>query len=426
MSEALLEKKLRRAKLEIAELEKLIEDKTRSLFLAKERLEQTSRFLENVMATIRSAVFVIDEEGRLASVNKATHALTATADLEGGSADRIVPAALLARVVASADPIDEETELLVADGTAVPVMFSSTPLIAEGERQGAVCFAFDVREKKQLELELRHAQKLESVGQLAAGVAHEINTPIQFAGDSVQFLQEAFEDLGQVLQSYEGLRREAASASQFDSALSLVAEKEDEVDLDFLKEEVPSAAQRAIDGVERVATIVKAMKAFAHPGDSEKAPQDLNQAIRTTLEVSRSEYKYVAEVELDLQPLPPVTCNLGDVNQVILNLIVNAAHAMHDRYQGTEQLGTLRISTRAEGGDAIIEVADTGGGIPKDVQPRIFDPFFTTKEVGRGTGQGLSISRNVIVDKHGGSLSFETQAGEGTTFRISLPAVAKG
>jgi two-component system NtrC family sensor kinase len=197
---------------------------------------------------------------------------------------------------------------------------------------------------------------------------------------------------------------------------------EDQADLAYVLENVPTALSRSMDGIGRVATIVRSMKEFAHPDQKDKAVIDLNQAIASTLAISRNEYKYVAEVETDFGELTPVTCHGGEVNQAVLNLIVNAAHAIADVVRGTDRKGLIRISTRLEPGWVVIAISDTGGGIPEHVRERIFDPFFTTKEVGKGTGQGLFIARSVVTEKHGGTLTFTTQIGAGTTFFVRLPA----
>jgi two-component system NtrC family sensor kinase len=195
----------------------------------------------------------------------------------------------------------------------------------------------------------------------------------------------------------------------------------DEVDAEFLRAEVPAAIERAIDGIGRVSRIVRAMKAFAHPGQSELAPADLNAAIETTLTVARNEYRYVADVETHFGDVPQVYCNIGDINQVVLNLIVNAAHAIEARVRGTDERGRIDVTTTLHGNEVLVRIADTGCGIPDAARARVFDPFFTTKEVGKGTGQGLSLAYNIIVTRHGGRITFETEEGVGTTFQIALP-----
>jgi PAS domain S-box-containing protein len=281
----------------------------------------------------------------------------------------------------------------------------------------------DINERKRMEadhsrmeLELRMAQKLEAVGQLAAGIAHEINTPIQFVGDSLHFLRESFEDLERLLGVY---REVVAEAPVTRALLERIADAEEEADIAYLHDRVPAAYARTLEGVERVASIVGAMKAFAHP-QTEQAPSDLNQALKTTLTVARNEYRYVADVDTDFGDLPLVVCNLSDVNQVFLNLIVNAAHAIEDSPRPAGELGRIAITTERDGDAALVRIGDSGVGIPDEITTRIFDPFFTTKTVGRGSGQGLAISR-AVVEKHGGTLDFETVLGTGTTFTIRLP-----
>lgn len=281
----------------------------------------------------------------------------------------------------------------------------------------------EMSEREQMEVELRHAQKLEAVGQLAAGIAHEINTPMQFIGDSVGFLKDAFEDLMTFAQTMKGLALAPPSLGEGETLEEKVAQAEAEADLDFIQEELPGAITETLGGVERVAQIVAAMKAFAHPGDPEAAPADLNGAIHNTLAVARNEYRPYAEVELDLlEDMPMVTCHLGDLNQVFLNLIVNAAHAIAD----SGKRGLIRVSTSIDGDDAVVAISDDGGGIPPHVQDRIFDPFFTTKEVGRGSGQGLAIAHSIVTENHHGKLYFETSPGDGTTFYVRLPVRGTG
>jgi PAS domain S-box-containing protein len=278
--------------------------------------------------------------------------------------------------------------------------------------------ARDVSERHRLELELRHAQKLESVGRLAAGIAHEINTPIQFVGDNVRFLRDAFADLHRLYEAYRELAAVVGTSTDPAQALREVEAVAKDVDIDFALEEVPEAIVQTLEGISRVANIVRAMKAFGHPGTDEMAPADLNDAIANTLVVANNELKYVADVESDLSALPLVRCHLGDVNQVVLNLVVNAAHAIASAGRGR---GTVRVATRVDGGHVVIEVTDTGTGMPPEVAEKVFDPFFTTKEVGTGTGQGLALVRSLVVDRHGGAIDFTTEPGVGTTFTVRLP-----
>jgi signal transduction histidine kinase len=252
-------------------------------------------------------------------------------------------------------------------------------------------------------------------------VAHEINTPVQFVSDSVSFVREAMDDLSQIVDKYRELRNATEQGADVAAAAKAAEEAEDDADLDYILENAPVALDRARDGLGRVAAIVRSMKEFAHPDRKEMAQADLNQAIRSTLVIASNEYKYVAEIETSFAEIPLVNCYGGEINQVVLNLIVNAAHAIGDVVKGTDKKGKIRVATRVLDDMIEISIGDTGKGIPVDVRARIFDPFFTTKEVGKGTGQGLAIARSVVVDKHGGTLHFETELDVGTTFFIRLP-----
>ncbi|MCG7936661.1 MAG: ATP-binding protein [Candidatus Thiodiazotropha taylori] len=295
-----------------------------------------------------------------------------------------------------------------------------------GHSDGYLLIADDVTEQKQLESEMQQAQKLQSIGQLAAGIAHEINTPIQYVGDNVRFLRDAFDDISEIIDSQHDLVEQARSNNIAVEQIDKLDEQIDEVDLEYLQEEIPKSIQQTLDGVERVATIVRAMKEFSHPGSEEKTPTDINKAIESTVTVARNVWKYHAEVSLDLQPsLPPVRCIPGPVNEVLLNIIVNAAHAIAEKVGESGELGTIDIATEAVEDWCVIRIRDSGAGIPEDARNHVFDPFFTTKDVGKGTGQGLSLSHKIIVEQHDGELSFETELGVGTIFIIKLPIIGE-
>ena len=316
-----------------------------------------------------------------------------------------------------------ESEFYRKDGSKFWLAMSARAVCENGVVVRYEGMSEDVTERKLLQAQLLQAQKLESVGQLAAGIAHEINTPTQYIGDNVRFLKEAFQTLEGLLTTYERCFSAAAKNQLSRETLQEAAVTVDKADAPYLLEEIPKAIDQTLEGVGRVAALVNAMKEFSHPDTKEKTALDLNRAIASTITVARNEWKYVADLETDFDPsLPSVSCHPGEFNQVILNLIVNAAHAIGDvAHQGGPQRGTIRVETRRSAEWAEIRIEDTGTGIAEKFRSRIFDPFFTTKEIGKGTGQGLAIARSVVVDKHGGSIHFETEEGKGTTFIIRLP-----
>ncbi len=278
----------------------------------------------------------------------------------------------------------------------------------------------DIEAIKRLELELRQAEKLRAVGQLASGIAHEINTPIQFVGDSVHFLKGAFNDL---LKMGDVGRRLVETVERGDDASAVAAELRataDDIDLEYLLEELPKAFEQTAEGVRRVANIVAAMKDFGRQDQGERVPTDINRCLDSTLTVAHNELKYIADVQVSLGSLPLVPAHAGELSQVFLNLLVNAAHAVGERFKGSEQRGVVRVASEQRDNEVAITIADNGAGISDENKSRIFEPFFTTKPLGKGTGQGLAIARS-IVEKHGGSLSFESTVGQGTTFHIRLP-----
>ena len=288
---------------------------------------------------------------------------------------------------------------------------------------GILILGQDITDRRLLESQLAQAQKLEAIGQLAAGIAHEINTPTQYVSDNTRFLQDAFSDLFTLFDHYDQVCQTVRDHGLATDALKTVEQTTNEIDAPYLCEEIPTAIQQSLEGLERVATIVRAMKEFSHPGGEEKVAINLNQAIDSTITVARNEWKYVADMVTHFAPdLPLVPCFAGDINQAILNLVVNAAHAIAEVVQESkEPKGTVTITTRYVAPWAEIHIQDTGPGIPESIRGRIFNPFFTTKEVGRGTGQGLAIVHAVVVEKHSGAITLETEVGQGSTFIIRLP-----
>ncbi len=278
-----------------------------------------------------------------------------------------------------------------------------------------------IYERQRIEGELRLAQKLEAVGRLASGIAHEINSPVQFASDSIAFVRDVLGNLWGLHDRYRKLVPFLATHTELQPLLAELLEAEERADVDYASEQVPKAIDRALLGLDRIATLVRSLKRFAEPDTGAKAPADLNEAIASTLIIAHNEYKYVADLDTDYGVLPPVSCHIGEINQVVLSVLINAAHAVADVVDGSDSRGRISLSTRAGAEDVVIAVSDTGAGIAPAIRDKIFDPFFSTKDVGRGSGQSLAMARAVVVEKHGGSISFETAEGRGTTFFIRLP-----
>lgn len=403
---------------------------------AEDALREAEQKYRGIFDNAIIGIFQSTPEGRFLSVNTsmaATFGYESPEDMieritniaEQFYADPKQRQEFMSKLAQNGEVQNFECEAVCKDGRRVWLSMSVRAIFQGGEvvRYEGMCE--NITERKLLREQLFQAQKLESVGQLAAGIAHEINTPTQYIGDNVRFLQDAFSDLKELLNRYEQLLHATNFQKGVCEELQSISEVVQRVDAPYLLEEIPRAIEQTLEGVNRVATLVGAMKEFSHPGAKEKTPTDLNHAIESTITVARNEWKYVADMETSFDAsLPPVPCLPGEFNQVILNLIVNSAHAIADVIEdGGPAKGKIRIQTRNCAPWAEIRVEDTGAGIPESIRTRIFDPFFTTKEIGKGTGQGLAIARSVIVDKHGGSIDFETEAGKGTTFIIRLPQV---
>ena len=394
---------------------------------AQREVEQANAELAAIVECAGTAIISQDLSGNVLTWNRGAERVYgfSAAEMIGNTMAMLIPSGRVGEDMAMMDKLRHgegthllETTRLTKSNGVIHILLTLSPIRnREGDIVGAAQVAWDVTPVKQLERQLAHTQKLESIGQLAAGIAHEINTPIQYIGDNGKFLEEAFRDL--VALADEG--RET-SGTNSPSEAAPARRQVDEGVLDYHRTEVPKAIEELLEGVDQVARIVRAMKEFSHPGPMEKIPVDINRGIESTIMVSRNEWKYVAEITTDLdRRLPPVPCLAGELNQVILNLIVNAAQAIAETPQGAAAKGSIHISTRQDGSFAEIRVKDSGPGIPKAIQSKVFDPFFTTKPVGKGTGQGLALAHAVIVQKHGGSIGLESQPGAGAAFILRLP-----
>jgi Amt family ammonium transporter len=397
---------------------------------AQEETRRAHREIEELLASISVILIGIDRNGTVLRWNEMAQKSFGVAAAyavgrplrESGIAwdwDKVGP---WVAAVAAAAETSRMNEVRCPNGQGGEILLDLMINPVSRDRSEFALLGVEVTERKQMEMQLAQAQKLESIGQLAAGIAHEINTPIQFIGDNTRFVKDGIDSMRGLLDVYHELFMAARDERPLAEALAQADILRTEADVDYLNTEIPRAIEETLDGVRRIAKIVHAMKEFSHPGREAKQELDLNRAIESTIVVSGNEWKFVAEMRTDLDPeLPPVLCFPGEINQTILNIIVNAAHAIRDVVGDAGGMGTISIATRRVDGDVEIRIGDTGTGIPEEIRSRIFDPFFTTKEVGKGTGQGLSQVHATIVKKHGGTVSVDSTVGKGTTFVIRVP-----
>ncbi|HEY6261270.1 MAG TPA: ATP-binding protein [Nitrospiraceae bacterium] len=414
-----------------ATLERLVGERTADLAAETHKAKLAVREKAQILATVEAFFIGVTDQGAISEwTNRAEETFGIPLREAIGRSLRDLPIAwswdeILDAVSKTGDSLMtvrlEKVRLTVPGAKEKFLKLTISP-ICEDKGIGYVIMGEDVTDRLVLEDELVQAQKLESIGHLAAGIAHEINTPTQFVGDNVRFLSDSFSDIGRLIEQYRSLLTAAKTGACPDTLIETCDATNRGADVEYLLAEIPKAIEQTLEGIDRVATIVRAMKDFSHPGSTEKTAIDINRAIESTVTVARNEWKYVADLHTDLdRSLPPVPCLVGEFNQVVLNMIVNATHAIADAVKGTGGKGTITISTSRVGDFVEVRITDTGMGIPDSIRHRIFDPFFTTKEVGRGTGQGLSIARSVVVRKHGGSIAVDSEVGKGTTFLIRLP-----
>jgi len=310
------------------------------------------------------------------------------------------------------------------DGSSFPVEIHSAPVKEKEQVIGAVIVFTDITERRLLERQLLQSQKLEAIGQLASGVAHEINTPLQYIRNNATFMQESLENLNAIHVAAQELAAESELVAEaLPGSCAKIVDATKSCDLDFLMAEMPLCLKESLNGIEHIVKIVSAMKEFTHPGENAATPTNLNSLIENAVALSRNEWKYVADLTTDLdQELPFLMCDPGAWRQLVLNLVVNSAHAIETAIKQTGESGRIMIRTRQKDGSIELIVEDTGVGMSVETQERIFEPFFTTKEVGKGTGQGLAIVYDLVVNKHQGSISCSSTLGVGTCITINVKA----
>ncbi len=402
--------------------------------LAEVALAESEERFRGIFDQAPLGIFRLDSGGRIVDANRALCELVGRPpeDLEGSLRADLFddpvegltepePGAAGGADHAAEGPRSSQRRARRPDGTVRMVQVNDVVVRDQaGGEHALVATVEDITDRLQLAEDLRRAQQMEALGQLASGIAHEINTPTQFISDNLAFLGNIWGPVADLL----GASRRAAAALRDgappEDVAALLEAGADAADLDFVEAEVPTALAQSQDGVERVATIVRAMTAFGRPDRSDPEPADINLLVRNAIIVARSELKNVADVAADYGPLPPVLCFPGAISQVLLNLLVNAAYAVGEVGDSTGRRGRISTRTWAAGAEVCISVSDTGPGIARDVLPRIFQPFFTTKPFGRGTGQGLAMAWAAVVERHGGQIDVAT-SDAGATFTIRLP-----
>lgn len=411
------------------ELENLVVQRTAQLNLSNGELKSSEERYRNLVESMQEGILLLDKEDRLTYTNPQMAAMLGveTAELMGTQCARFLNAQNQTvfeshiKTAQGKQNIKFEVSFTRPDGQTISTLVTPTTVFDQtGRYDGAFAVVTDISNMKQLQAQLLQAQKLESIGQLAAGIAHEINTPTQYVIHNVKFLQDATNELIEFLESLNTLIASAKEGRAMEEAIRNTQEEKDRLQPDVLVPEISEAFRDIFEGLGRIAGIVSSVKRFAQPDQEVASLTDLNETIESAVIVSGSQWRCVARVETDLAPdLPKVPCVPAAIDQVLLNLIVNAAHAIGEANR--PDLGLIRIESRQLADRVQIRITDSGPGIALEIQERIFDPFFTTKEVGSGSGQGLAIARKIIVDSHRGSLDFETEVGVGTTFVITLP-----
>ncbi|TWT50561.1 Sensor protein FixL [Rubripirellula amarantea] len=425
----LLKRRFERERAARKAAESLLEQKSLEVYQANLKLSELAEHTEAIVETAADGIVTYGQDGVIRSFNRSAARIFQRESGIGLNvrdlfqcSDTLCSVLFLADDFRESNANNEPLEFVGvrASGQAFPAEVS-TSRVELNESLVYTSLIRDLSKRKELEVRLGQAQKMESVGQLAAGIAHEINTPIQFVGDNIKFLQGAFEDISDLLALYDQLVEAVDGNQPTQEVLSQVKQQCEIADLPFLQDEFPSAIAQSLEGIERVATIVRAMKEFSLPATQSKSAIDINRAIENTLAVAANQASEIATIQTELDPsLPPVLCLAGQMNQCFLNLLTNAVEAIADHCE--PGAGRIKISTRADKDAVEIRVEDNGPGIPAEITNRIFDPFFTTKPVGKGTGQGLSFVYGVIVDMHDGTIHAQSPPNGGTTFVVSLPA----
>ena len=400
----------------------------------EEDLRKERDFAEKLIDTAQAIVLVLDENGAIVRFNRYMEELSGykLEEVQGRDwSEAFLPPndkgrfkERFAEAVKGVRTNGQMNPIIAKNGKQFEIEWYDNALRqSDGRVTGVLSIGQDVTERSILQGQLAQAQKLEAIGRLAAGIAHEINTPTNFVANNVRFSKENLSKIFMLLQFYRELKRQLENGEDPSEMLEKTGSILGEADLDFVLEEIPVALEETLEGLDHIAGIVRSMKEFSHPGGKEKELRDLGQAIQNTINITRNEWRYHAEMVTDFDDsLPPAPVLVAEFNQVIMIMIINAVHAIQEvRGDSPDDLGVITVTTRQQGEWAEIRLSDTGPGIPGDIREKVFDPFFTTKEVGKGVGQGLAIAHTIVVNQHGGSIDVETEPGQGATFIVRLP-----
>ncbi|MDL1956236.1 MAG: ATP-binding protein [Candidatus Desulfofervidus auxilii] len=399
------------------------------------KAEQRSRILSHAIMCINDSVYITDMDDKIIFVNKAfckTYGYKEKEILSQHS-----------RILWKEESASNNLKNISAkefwhkmkDGTEFLVSLSRSVIKDEnGNEVAIVGVTRDITKLKKTEEELRatveelkntqsflvQQGKLMAIGQLAAGIAHEMNNPLGFVASNFRTLREYIADIKELLIAYQGLRERLERGEGVNGEIGHIKAIEEKVDIEFILEDIESLFKDTMDGIDRLTGIIKSLRDFSRIDQLEDYTEyDINEGIKSTLVITKNEYKYYAEVKTELGDIPPIYCHPNKINEVFLNLIVNAAQAIAG--QNREEKGTIFIKTFKEGEFVYIQISDDGPGIPDEIKDKIFDPFFTTKPPGKGTGLGLSICYDIVVNKHKGQIWVESEVGKGTTFTVKLP-----
>jgi len=406
----------------ISDANKTLKSKIEDLRQAVEEIKKQKEYIEQIFDVVPQGLITVDTEYRAiewnASFTKIVENWARVLNRDVGEMRDF----FLGRLQQELQRASEGEYVMNIDGRPLSMAFASSE-VSQFERISRVVSLRDVTDISAMQRRLTQAEKLESVGRLAAGIAHEINTPTQYVVTNLEFLAEAYYDLAGVMGHIENLIGTPDQPGEIAPLLGELRESFDVADWEFLAKEIPGALEQSREGLCRIQSIVGAMKRFTHPAGEFAEKCDLNAAIETTVTVTRNEWKYLAEIVLDLdRELPDVPCFIDQFNQVILIMIMNSVHAIEARpEQSDDGKGLITISTRAAENVVEIQLTDNGIGMNGEIQKKIFDPFFTTKAVNKGTGQGLAIANDIIVTQHKGTIEVLSEPGKGSTFVIRLP-----